>query len=134
MKTRAGNTFLVCFLAFGAAMCTLTVLLLVFPGTRADLVWSVNPEARRAFRTMGWLAFPLMTAVGAACAAAAFGLARQREWGRRLAILILSINLVGDVAGAILRHDPRTLIGIPIGGAMILFLVRQGPMINRRHS
>jgi len=33
-------------------------------------------------------------------------------------------NLVGDTANAILRDDPRTLIGLPIGGLLIAYLLR----------
>lgn len=65
-----------------------------------------------------------MIVVGTACAAAAYGLAKGRWWGRRLAIGILIVNLVGDSANAGLRRDPRTLIGLPIGGAMIVYLWR----------
>ena len=49
-------------------------------------------------------------------------LARQKEWGRRLAIGTLAANLIGDCVSALVRHDPRTLIGLPIGGAMIAYL------------
>ena len=63
-----------------------------------------------------------MTLVAAACAAAAIGLARRAEWGRRIAITVLAVNLLGDLGGAIVRHDPHTLIGLPIGGAMIWLL------------
>ena len=48
--------------------------------------------------------------------------------GRRLAIGVLTVNLVGDSLNALLRHDPRTLIGLPIGGLMILYLAKtKGP-------
>ena len=66
-----------------------------------------------------------MAVVGAACGLAAVGLARNAEWGRRLAIGVLTLNLVGDSLNALLRHDPRTLIGLPIGGLMILYLVKK---------
>ncbi len=63
-----------------------------------------------------------MIIVGLACASAAIGLARRARWGRRLAIGVLAINLLGDTLNAIVRHDLRTLIGLPIGGALILYL------------
>jgi hypothetical protein len=34
------------------------------------------------------------------------------------------INLIGDSLNALLRHDPRTLIGVPIGALMIWYLLR----------
>ena len=45
------------------------------------------------------------------------------RWGHRLAIGILVVNLFGDATSAIMRSDPRTLIGLPIGGAMIAYLL-----------
>jgi hypothetical protein len=63
-----------------------------------------------------------MAAVGGTCGAAAIGLFRGARWGRLLGLLILSANLVGDAANAILRHDYRPLIGRPVGGAMIVYL------------
>ena len=45
------------------------------------------------------------------------------RWGRRLALAILTANLVGDATNALLRDDLRTLIGLPIGGALIAYLM-----------
>jgi len=61
--------------------------------------------------------------VGVACGLSAIGLARNAEWGRRLAIGVLTVNLIGDSLNALLRHDPRTLIGLPIAGLMIWYLL-----------
>ena len=66
-----------------------------------------------------------MAVVGAACGLAAIGLARSAGWGRRLAIGVLTVNLIGDSLNALFRHDPKTLIGLPIGGLMIWYLVRK---------
>jgi hypothetical protein len=37
---------------------------------------------------------------------------------------IITVNLIGDLTGAAVRHDPRPLIGLPIAGAMLWFLSR----------
>jgi hypothetical protein len=65
----------------------------------------------------------LMATVGVACALGAIGLARNAQWGRRFAIAVLVVNLIGDSLNALLRHDPETLIGLPISGLMIWYLV-----------
>ncbi len=117
-----GLKFLIAFFAFGAVVCLITLTALLFPGGTLEPMWRLKPDARIGFQAMGAFAFPLMAAVGAACALAAIGLAKRAEWGRRLAIAVLSVNLVGDCANAFARHDYRTLIGLPIGGAMILYL------------
>jgi hypothetical protein len=116
--------FFVAFFAFGTCMCLLTIVLLAMPGTPLDALWRVNPEAHAAFGAhRGW-AIALMAVVGLVCASATIGLARRARWGRRLAIAIIAINLLGDVTGAIVRHDPRPLIGLPVAGAMIWLLGR----------
>ena len=119
----AGMKVLVAFFAFGATACAVTVAALLKPGGELGVVWRLNPEAQLGFQQIGTpLSVLLMLLVGSTCAWAAVGLARQKKWGRRLAIGILAVNLVGDSVSAIVRHDPRTLIGLPIGGAMMVYL------------
>ena len=104
------------FFAFGATMCTLTIVLLLFPGTSLDSLWRLNPEAHLAFQSFGKWSVVLMLAVGTGCAFAAIGLWQGTLWGRRLALIILSINMLGDLANVFVRHDYRGLIGVPVGG------------------
>src|SRR5205814_6187263 len=88
---------LVGFFVFGACACMVTVAALLLPGSLLDSVWRLNPEAQLGFRKIGSpLSVLLMLVVGLACAAAAVGLARQRSWGRQLAIAVLAVNLLGD--------------------------------------
>jgi hypothetical protein len=117
-----GVTLLSLFFLFGAFICLVTLLALVFPGSFVDWIWRLKPAAHSDFESMGWWSLLLMAAVGTACFSAAVGLARLAPWGRRLALGVLTVNLLGDTISAAIRHDPRTLIGLPIGGAMILYL------------
>ncbi len=112
------------FFAFGATMCALTIVLLLFPGTELDSLWRFNPEGHLGLQSLGKAAIALMFGVGAGCAFAAIGLWRSAVWGIRIALIILSLNIIGDLLNALLRHDYRALIGLPIGGAMILYLSR----------
>jgi hypothetical protein len=64
------------FFGFGAFMCALTVVLLLFPGTALDLAWRVNPQAQRSFQSLGAMSILMMAVVGSSCAAAAIGLLR----------------------------------------------------------
>jgi len=112
------------FFVFGATMCTLTIGLLLFPGTALDSLWRLNPEAHVSFQSIGNAALLLMLPVSVACALAAIGLWRRKAWGIWLAIIILSVNIAADLLNAVARHDYRALIGLPIGGAMIFYLAR----------
>jgi hypothetical protein len=119
-----GRILLVIFFAAGALISLVVMLALVFPGSDLESVWRLKPEAQTQFQTIGrGASAALMAIVATGCGFAAVGLARNTEWGRRLAIGILTINLIGDSLNALLR-DAKTLIGLPIGGLMILFLVR----------
>jgi hypothetical protein len=120
-----GTTLLVIFFAAGALICLVTMLALAFPGGFLEPIWRMKPEARVEFQRIGSASIALMAVVGAACGLAAIGLAKNAEWGRRLAIGVLAVNLVGDSLNALLRHDVKTLIGLPIGGLMILYLLKK---------
>ena len=120
-----GRLLLVIFFAAGALISFVVMLALVFPGSYLESIWRLKPEAQTQFQTFNrGASIALMAAVGAACGVAAVGLAKNAEWGRRLAIGILTANLIGDSLNALFMRDPTTLIGLPIGGLMIFFLVR----------
>jgi uncharacterized membrane protein (DUF2068 family) len=111
------------FFAFGATMCALTMVLLLFPGSSLDSLWRLNPDARVAFESLGYWSVVLMLTIGTTCLFAAIGLWRARAWGTWLALIILSINMLGDLTNVFVRHDYRGLIGVPIAGAMIWLLL-----------
>src|SRR5947208_11841958 len=125
-----GIKLLSAFFAFGAAVCLLTIIALLFPGGAVDPIWRLNPDAHVAFQQIGRLSILLMVVVGSACALAAMGLATRARWGVPLALGILAVNLIGDLVNAFVRHDLRTLIGLPIGGAMIAYLLMRGRVTN----
>ena len=105
-------------------MCVLTIALLLFPGTALDELWRLNPDARAVFQAIGGWSIAIMFSVGMACLIAAIGLWRGTLWGTRVAILILVVNMIGDLSNTLLNYDFRTLIGLPIAAAMIVYLAR----------
>ena len=65
----------------------------------------------------------VMAGVATACALSAIGLWIRAPWGHRLALVLLVVNLAGDATNAVVRRDLRTLIGLPIAGALIFYLL-----------
>jgi hypothetical protein len=118
-----GHRFIACFFWFGALAAGVSAVTLAFPGSPLELVWRLNPTARADLGRLGPWAVVLMLVVSAACAGAAVGLWTGRPGGRRLAIGLLMVNLIGDLLNALVRGDPRALIGLPIGGAMLWYLL-----------
>ena len=111
------------FFAFGAAMASLAVVALLWPGGGLEAMWRLNPQAHSALQGMGRLAVVLMGTVAGACGLAAWGLWTRTRWGHSLAVAVLVVNLIGDTANALIRGDLRTLVGLPIGGALIAYLL-----------
>ena len=126
VRTSGVHRWFAAFFAFSATMCALTVCLLLFPGSALDSLWRLNPDARLAFASLGHWSLVLMLTVGTACLFAAIGLWRGRPWGTWLALIILSINMLGDLTNVFVRRDYRGLIGVPVAGAMIFFLLACG--------
>src|SRR6266568_7958213 len=118
-----GIKLLSAFFAFGAAVCLLTIIALLFPGSALEAIWRLNSEAHAEFQKIGRLSILLMLVVGSACASAAIGLATRTRWGRQLALGILIANLIGDLLNAFLLHFLCTVIDLQIGGLMIACLV-----------
>jgi hypothetical protein len=113
------------FFALGTIPATATALAIAWPGEWSRAMWQLKPQAPAQFAQLGSLSIPLMIGVAAACAAAAVGLWNRQLWGHRLALAVLAVNLVGDTLNAALRGDWRALIGLPIGGLMIAYLLSQ---------
>jgi hypothetical protein len=129
-KRRAalGIKFLAAFFAAGALISLTTATALLLSGGPLDLIWRLKPTAQRDFAQLGHWAILLMAAICSACAMAAFGLWRQRPWGRRFAAFVLALNLVGDSANAIFGREPSSALGVPIAAALIFYLLRQPPV------
>ena len=118
-----GLTLLSLLFVIGSFMALLALLGLLVPGGALEPIWRLNRYAQVALMELRWWGIGLMLVVATVCALAAVGVWIRAPWGHRLALTILAVNLLGDVSNAVLRGDLRTLIGIPIGGAIIWYLV-----------
>ena len=126
-----GITILSLFFVFGTLASGLAAVMLIMPATSIDVLWRLNPHAHEGFVAMGHWSVLLMSTVCVACAGAAWGLWRCRLWGCWTATSILSVNLLGDAINAFLLRDWRTLIGLPIAGLMIAYLMWRRSIFDR---
>jgi len=121
-----GITALGAFCAFGALMASLSIVSLLDPGGALEPMWRINPTAHEGFRRMGPWALVLLFGVASMCLVTGWGLWMRAPWGRRLAILCIGGNAIGDATTAWLRGDPRTLIGVPLAIAIVAYLCSAG--------
>jgi hypothetical protein len=108
------------FLATGIALASLISLL--NPGNILEEMWIVNPRAHAQFVGMGTWAIVLLGILALVCSATGIGLWTRRLWGFKLAVGVLSVNLLGDLTNAIVEGEPRTLFGVPIVAGILVYL------------
>ena len=121
-------TALIILFAIGTAASFLSAISLAFPGSFLESIWHLNPHARESFARIGVWAIVLMTVVCLACVCAAIGLWRGRPWGYWLAVIMLVLNLAGDIINVLTGTEPRAAVGIPIVLLILVLLIRQRPM------
>ena len=120
-----GVVALVILFVIGTCASFLSAVSLIFPGSLLEPIWRLNPHARAGFSRIGAWAIVLMICVCIACCFTAVGLWRRRSWGYWLAVVMLVVNLGGDVVNVIIGTEPRALIGIPIAGMILAYLLRK---------
>ena len=120
-----GVIALIMLFAIGTCASFLSAVSLLFPGSFLEPIWRLNPNARAGFSRIRSWAIVLMIAICIACIFTAAGLWRGRRWGYWLAVVMLVINLGGNVVNVVTGTEPRALIGIPIVGAMLAYLLRK---------
>ena len=118
-----GITALSIFFLAGAAISLTASLSLLRPNSFLESMWRLNPRAHENLSSLGLWAVLLMATVSVFCAAAAIGLWRGSRWGHWLAIGLIATNLIGDITNVLLGTEPRAIVGIPIAGAILLYLL-----------
>ena len=116
-------TVLSVFFMFGAAMsCTASVSLLS-SNTVIESMWRLNPRAHENLSSLGVGAVVLLATVSLCCLAAAIGLWTISRWGHWLAVGLIATNLIGDITNVVLGTEPRAIVGVPIAGLILAYLM-----------
>ena len=105
-------------------MALLAGTTLVFPGTILDRAWRLNPVAYAQLAPLGapvGIAFLLLAVV---LAVAATGWWRRRRWGWVLAVVIISIQVLGDFMNLLRGDVLRGAVGVVIAGALLFYMTR----------
>ena len=119
-----GFTAIGVFLFFGAIMATLAATTLLWRGTDLDRLWTLNPTAYNQLAPLGRIVGILFLVLGAALTTAAIGWFRRRLWGWRLAVVIISTQVLGDIVNCVRGDWLRGGTGVIIAGALLLFLLQ----------
>ncbi len=124
-RNTPGFTAIGIFLFFGAIMACLAATTLLWRGTALDRLWALNPMAYRQLAPLGGTVGILFALLGAALTAAGIGWFRRRLWGWRLAVVIIAVQVLGDVVNCLRGDWLRGGTGVIIAGALLLFVLQQ---------
>jgi hypothetical protein len=120
----SGLAVVVIFLTVATVMAATVGFALLFPGHLLDAMWRLNPEARTAFESMGRLSSLLLFVVGAVAAGTAVGILQRRKLGWWLAVLLFSVNAIGDAVSVIQGRIWQGLSGVLISALFLTYLLR----------
>ena len=124
-KPVRGFTAFGVFLLFGMSMASLAGTTLVCRGTFLDDIWVLNPTAYRQLTPLSRSFGAVFLLLAVVLASAAVGWFRRRLWGWRLAIVVIVIQVIGDVVNLLRGDFVRGPIGIAVAGAVLIYLLRQ---------
>ncbi|MEO7971144.1 MAG: hypothetical protein ABI698_07590 [bacterium] len=85
-------------------------------------MWRVNPRGHKGLSDLGAWAVILLFVVSISCGLTAIGLWRRAAWGQKLAVALIAINLIGDIANTVMGTEPRAIVGVPIALALLIYL------------
>jgi len=105
-------------------MAALAGTTLVFPGTILDRVWHLNPVAYAQLAPLGAPVGIVFLLLALVLAAAATGWRRRRRWGWVLAVIIISIQLLGDFVNLLRGDLLRGAVGVVIAGSLLFYMTR----------
>lgn len=120
-----GATAFGLFLIFGATMALLAATTLLFPDTRLDGVWKLNPRAHQELAPFGKIAGFGFALLAAALALAAFGWFRRRLWGWRLAVALIAAQVFGNLLNFLRGRILEGAVGISIAAALLIYLLTE---------
>jgi hypothetical protein len=118
-----GITALIIFFLAGTLISLVAGVSLLVPSSFFETMWRINPRGHEGLLRIGLWAVVLLFAASISCAAAAIGLWRKSRWGHAIAVTLITINLLSDIANAVGGTEPRAIVGVPIALALLLYLL-----------
>jgi len=105
-------------------LASLAATTLLWQGTALDRVWALNPTAYKQLAPLGGIVGIFFLVLGMALVTAGIGWFRRRLWGWRLAVGIVSTQVLGNAINCLRRDWLRGTTGVMIAGALLLLLLR----------
>jgi hypothetical protein len=109
-------------LFFGAVMASHAATTLLWRGTPLDHLWALNLTGYNQLAPLGCIVGIFFVTLAVILITAGIGWFQCRLWGWRLAVVIISTQVLGDVVNCLRGDWLRGGSGVIIAGALLLFL------------
>ena len=110
------------FFVFGATMAAYAAITLAWPGTALDALWALNKRGHEGLAELGRIAGVPFGVLSAALACAAVGWFRRRRWGWVLGVIIIGINMAGDLGQLFIGERLKGIVEVVIAGALLVYM------------
>jgi hypothetical protein len=119
-----GITAIGIFFCFAALMAALAGTTLVWRGTVLDRLWTLNAPAYAQLAPLGrTIGIPFLI-FSVILLTTAVGWFRQRRWGWYLGVVLIVIQLAGDLMNLFLGQLVRGGVGLLIAGFLLVYMLR----------
>ena len=111
------------FLLCGGVIAALAGLSLLLPNTLFDWIWVINSGAHRNFATDASRFGLMFLGLGILLGVAGYYWMQRKEWARKLTLVIVGLNIVGNLVGYMGRRSTTEVLleGI-LGIALFVYL------------
>jgi hypothetical protein len=111
------------FLFFGATMACVAGITLAHPGTVLDRMWAFNPHAYEELRPLGRMAGIPFLLLAPALWFSGLGWMKRQRWGWQFTVIIIAIQVLGDLANALRSRLLQGGLGVAIAGALLVYIL-----------
>jgi hypothetical protein len=118
-------TVIAAFLFLATLIAGVVALSLLFPNPLLDRLWELNKPGAALFHSLGRISGVFLLALGCGTFAAACGMLQEHRWSWRFAVVLFTMNGIGDLISYFIVHDAlRAITGILVSSAFIVLLCR----------
>jgi uncharacterized membrane protein (DUF2068 family) len=121
-----GFVWIGAFFVFGATMSAYAAVTLLIPGTFLDALWVLNEQGHAGLAELGRGAGLLFIVLSALLALAAVGWFRRQTWGWMLGVVIVALNIAGDIVNIFRGEGLKGVVGVGIAGVLLIYMTRAG--------
>jgi len=114
------------FLFLATAIACIVGISLLFPNPLMNRLWELNKPGAELFHAIGRVSGVFLLALACGTWAAARGLLRGRRWAWWFAIVLFTVNGMGDVISYFAVHDTlHSAGGVAVAAVFIYLLCRR---------